>query len=238
MKRFPAILTLAALVALAILVGLGTWQLRRHAWKQDLLARVETLKTAAPRPLAPALEKGAEGADLDYSRVTVACPGLDRARYVELYALREGQAGTRLISACPVVGAGPYETVLVDRGFVPETISARPPEDPAATGPVTVVGVLRLPDEPTFVTPEDRPDLNRFYSRDAVAMASALGARKPAPWFLMVETSTNPEWRALDPAPLPASISNRHLEYALTWFGLAVALLGVYAAVLWKRLRR
>ncbi|HYF23935.1 MAG TPA: SURF1 family protein [Caulobacteraceae bacterium] len=235
MKRFPFVLTLAALIALAILIGLGTWQLRRHAWKQDLLARIEALKTAPPRPLEPRLAEGAQGRDLNFARVRAVCPGLDRAPYVELFSLRAGQAGTRLISACAVQG-GPYETVLVDRGFVPETVSARPPVDPTAADPVTVVGVLRLPDEKSFVTPE--PDLNRFYARDAVAMASALGARRPAPWFLLVETSTNPEWRALDPAPLPATISNRHLEYALTWFGLAAALLGVYAAVLWKRLRR
>ena len=60
---------------------------------------------------------------------------------------------------------------------------------------------------------------------------------RPAPVFLMAETSTNPGWQALVPAPLPAEITNRHLEYALTWFGLAAALAGVYAALLFKRLR-
>ena len=53
--------------------------------------------------------------------------------------------------------------------------------------------------------------------------------------ILMAETSTNPDWKALDPQPLPAEIPNRHLEYALTWFGLAAALACVYAATLWKR---
>jgi surfeit locus 1 family protein len=66
-------------------------------------------------------------------------------------------------------------------------------------------------------------------------MAAALQAPAPAPLFLMAETSTNPGWKALEPAPLPARISNRHLEYAVTWYGLAAALLGVYAALLLKR---
>jgi surfeit locus 1 family protein len=53
----------------------------------------------------------------------------------------------------------------------------------------------------------------------------------------MAETSSNPEWKALKPIALPAQISNRHLEYAVTWFGLALTLAGVYAAMLFKRLR-
>jgi surfeit locus 1 family protein len=66
-------------------------------------------------------------------------------------------------------------------------------------------------------------------------MAKALKAERPAPTFLMAETATNPEFPALLPSPLPAEISNRHLEYALTWFGLAASLAGVYVAVLWRR---
>jgi surfeit locus 1 family protein len=65
-------------------------------------------------------------------------------------------------------------------------------------------------------------------------MARALHVSRPAPLMLMAETSTNPEWKALIPQPLPAEISNRHLEYALTWFGLAGALMAVYAAMLWR----
>ena len=68
-------------------------------------------------------------------------------------------------------------------------------------------------------------------------MAAALGAARPAPVMLMAETSTNPGFTALKPSPVPAEISNRHLEYALTWFGLAAALAGVYAARLRKHYR-
>ena len=55
--------------------------------------------------------------------------------------------------------------------------------------------------------------------------------------FLLAETSSNPDWAALKPAPLPAEIPNNHLQYVLTWFGLAAALAGVYAAALWRRLK-
>jgi surfeit locus 1 family protein len=97
--------------------------------------------------------------------------------------------------------------------------------------------VLRVPDKATFVTPKNQVAANRWFSRDVPAMAAALKASGPAPVFLMAETSSNPEWKALVPAPLPAEIPNRHLEYAVTWFGLAAALAAVYAAMLWRRLR-
>lgn len=230
-RRFPIGLTLATLIALAILLSLGTWQLQRLAWKRDLLDRIAALQAAPAQPLAPVLAKRAAGDDVDFTRVRVNCPGLSKARYVELYGLREGQSGSRLISACALDGAA-YPAILVDRGFVDGAISARPPVAGDAT-PVEIVGVLRSPDAANTFTPPNQP--NMFFTRDAAAMAKALGVAPPAPVFLMAETSTNPEWRALVPAPIPAEIPNRHLEYALTWYGLAAALLGVYAAMLFKR---
>ena len=151
------------------------------------------------------------------------------------YAIRDGQAGSRIISAC-ATGEPSHPTVLVDRGFMADTISARPPVDPANRTPVEVTGVLRLPDRPSLFTVRNDPAAGRWFSRDAAAMAAALKAPAPAAAaFLMAETATNPELRSLVPAPIPAEISNRHLEYALTWFGLAAALVGVYAALLLSR---
>lgn len=226
--RFPAGLTLAAAIGLAILIGLGVWQLRRLAWKEAMLTQIEALKDAPARPLADAL---GQGGDLAFMRVRVDCPGLAAAPFVEVYSMRDGGTGQRLVSACPIAMAG-LSHILVDRGFVADTISARPAVQSAAE-PVTVVGVLRLGDDANFATPPPRN--GHYFSRDLAAMAAELKAPRPAPYFLMAETSTNPEWKALDPSPLPQQITNRHLEYALTWFGLAAALAGVYAAVLWRR---
>lgn len=233
-RRLPIGLTLSVLVALGILIALGGWQLRRLAWKQDLLARVAALQSAPARDLGSLLERLKAGEDLEYARARVACPGLAAAPYLEVYGVRGGQAGVRLVSACALNGAA-YGSILVDRGFVADTISSRPPVDPAAVAPVEVVGVFRAPEKPSFVTPPNDLAANHWYSRDIAAMAAQLKAPRPAPLFLMAETPTNPEWKALVPAPLPAEITNRHLEYALTWFGLAAALVGVYAAVLWRR---
>lgn len=232
--RFPLGLTVATAIALAILIALGAWQLQRLAWKEDLLAHIAALQSARAVDIGPVLDAQAAGRDVDYTRVKASCPGIASAPFLELYGLREGQAGVRLISACAVPGAH-YHTVLVDRGFVPDVVAARPRVEAANAEPLEVVGVLRKPDKPSFVSPPNRP--GHWFTRDVAAMAAALKAPRPAPAYLFAETATNPEFKALVPAPIPTDIPNRHLEYAVTWFGLAAALAGVYAAVLFRRVR-
>jgi surfeit locus 1 family protein len=233
-RGFPVGLTVAVAIAMTLLVGLGVWQLQRRAWKLDLLARVEAMREGPVQPLERALARAAAGEDMEFARVSVDCPGLASARWVELYALVEGTAGSRLISACPAPSGG-FGGVLVDRGFVADTISARPPAAASST-PVRITGVLRRPEAASFVTPQRKAG-GRWFTRDVPAMAAELGLPRPAPYVLTAEVSSNPEWGALKPLPLPAEIPNRHLEYALTWFALAATLAGVYLAVVLRRRR-
>jgi surfeit locus 1 family protein len=101
--------------------------------------------------------------------------------------------------------------------------------------PVHLVAEVRDTPAPGPMAPA--PDGDHFYARDNAAMAKALGvAGRIAPETLYAVTSSNPEWLALKPSAPPAAFSNNHLGYALTWFGLALALAGVYAALLRRRL--
>jgi len=229
---FPIGLTVATAIAFAILIGLGTWQVQRLHWKEALLARIAALQAARARPIDDVLAEVARGADADYTRVTAICPGLPKAPAVELYSIRNGEAGARLVSACRLTGSA-YGGVLVDKGFVPDFEKARPAVDPADTTPFELTGVLRKPERGNFMSPPATP--GHWFVRDVPAMAVALHADHVAPLTLMAETPTNPEFKALTPAPIPVDIPNRHLEYAITWYGLAAALLGVYAAMLLKR---
>jgi surfeit locus 1 family protein len=232
--RFPMGLTLATAIGLAILVALGVWQLQRLTWKEAILAHVAALQSAKAADIGAVLDAQAAGRDVDYTRVRAICPGIGAAPFLELYGLHDGQAGARLISACAVPTAR-YRTILVDRGFVPDSVAERPKVDPANSAPQEVVGILRRPDKPSFVSPKNQP--GHWFTRDVAAMAQALKAPSPAPVYLFAESATNPEFKALIPVPLPTDIPNRHLEYAITWFGLAAALAGVYAAVLFGRVR-
>jgi surfeit locus 1 family protein len=218
------------LIGVGILVGLGVWQLQRLKWKEDLLARVAALQTAPARPLEGVL---AAGGDLDFKRADVACPDLERRPMLRMFAVRDGTAGYHLIAACPIK-AGVYASVLVDRGFISIEQSATAMQPGRETLPGLVTGVLRKGDKATFVTPANRSGDNLWYSRDVPAMAKALNAGAPAPVFLMLEKPAALPSGPL-PAPMPAEIPNRHLEYALTWFGLAAALVGVYVAMLFRR---
>jgi surfeit locus 1 family protein len=230
---FPWGLTAAVVLAIAILCGLGTWQLKRLAWKRDLLARIDALQHAPARPLAEAIAAASHGRDVAFMRVTVSCPGLGRAPFERLYALRDGRAGERLISACPLPDG---KTLLVDRGFLPDGARAPIAYGTPSDQPLQVTGVLRAADPPNPFAPKHRPG-GRWFSRDLPAIARALSAPDPAPYFLAVETPTNPEDPALVPVAIPTNISNNHLGYAITWFGLAAALAGVYAGLLRQRLK-
>jgi surfeit locus 1 family protein len=223
--RFSLALALSVVVALAILCGLGVWQLQRRVWKEDILARIAALKDAPPEPAQVVLRRMPDGLSADYLRVELDCPNLESTPTLRLYALKDGQIGDRVITAC-TVDAPPFRSLLVDRGYLADDQAL------AAARPLSthLVGVLRKGDKPGYFTPVRDQKTGRWYGRDIPAMAAALGVAGPAPIFLMLESpaSAGPP----TPAALPGEIANRHLEYALTWFGLALALLGVYIAKL------
>lgn len=233
---FPIGLTIATVIAMAILIGLGVWQLERLKWKDNLLAHVAALQSAKAQSLEWTLDNWlARGRDVDLVRVSVVCPGLATAPFLEVYDLRNGEAGSRLISACPIDAAG-YRSVLVDRGYVPDNMAGRPRIDPADQTPIEVVGVLRKPEHGNFASPKNTP--GHWYIRNVTGMAAALRAPQPAPVFLFAETRTNPDFPALAPAPLPVDIPNNHFGYAVTWFSLAAALAFVYATSVFRRMKR
>ena len=218
--RFPFGLTIAVAIAFAILCGLGAWQLKRVAWKEDLLTRIEALKTAPAAPIGPVLAAAAKGRNVAWTRVSVACQPASLPPLSLAYGIRDGDVVWRAQALCGLA-SGPFDLILVDRGVVA-----------ALTG--QVAAPARAFPEPGQVTGILIP-LAQLGGDRALAV-TGLAGRKPAPLALMVETES-PAPPGVTPAPLPAEISNRHLEYALTWFGLAVTLLFIYAAMLWRRQR-
>ena len=225
--RFPWGLTVVCAAVFAVLVSLGVWQVQRLQWKQGLIAQSEA--AASLQPESPDYVFADDHPE--FRKVALICPGLATAPFVELQTIHDGQAGVRLISACRHPGYG--RTLLVDRGFVADTISARPPASEDLT-PVQVEAQVRStpPPGPMALPQEGR----HFYARDNAAMARALGVTEPvAPETLFALTSSNPEWLALQPMAPPPAFSNNHLGYAITWFGLALALVGFYIALLRRR---
>jgi surfeit locus 1 family protein len=224
-----------ALVGVAILLGLGAWQMQRKVWKEHLLARIELLKESPPEPLNVVFHRVRDGGQLDFVRVVARCDGLGEGA-AHLYGIRDdGSPGWRQIGACRLSNA-PYGAILVDLGFEdtgPADASMPAPGAEPVLLPAEgalITGVLRTPEPKPWYSallPTNAPAAqakagDRFYSRDIPAMAVALHAERPAPVMLSLESPhAGPK---LTPAALPTDIPNRHFEYALTWFGLAAVL--------------
>lgn len=227
-KTIPWLLIALVVPALGVLIALGTWQMQRLDWKSDVIARAEVAASQPPGLMAEVLVE----ADPEFRKALVVCRGLTTAPFVELRSIQDGQPGFRLISACTPEGLD--QTFLVDRGFVPESVVDRPRVVPS-TLPLSLTVELRRTPTQGGMTPA--PEGRVFYGRDNAAMAQALGAGEASEFTLYALVSPNPEIEALVASAPPAAFSNNHLGYALTWFGLALGLVGVAGAMVLRRFR-
>lgn len=227
-------------LALAVLIGLGAWQLERLAWKQDLIAKVEARIHEEPAA-APEEEEwpDVEFEDDEYRRVTAT----GRFRHdleVQVYALvdrtPEGEGGPGYWVITPLVNAE-GASILINRGFVP--LERRDPatrREGQVEGPVSVTGLLRLPEEAGLFTPSNDPAKEAWFTRDPFLIGEAKGLLRVAPFLIDADATPNPGGLPLG-GLTRVSFPNRHLEYALTWFGLAGSLLAVALAVMLRRRR-
>ena len=232
--RFPWGLTIVCALALIVLMSLGVWQVQRMQWKNGLIAQAEVAARLPPAPIAEVLAER----NPEFRRAVLDCDGLEDARFVEVRTVEAGRAGVRLVSACPLTDGGAYDSIFVDRGFLEETETRRPPDASEGEGMSRVVGVLRA-------LPSDDPIRSLLFTnsvgeplswREPEMMSLMLDVKRPAPFTLYALTSSNPEWQALKPSAPPAAFTNNHLGYVLTWFGLALALVGFYIALLRRKL--
>jgi surfeit locus 1 family protein len=219
--------TALVLAAFAVLVGLGVWQLKRLGWKEALIAQIEARTKAPPITLAQAEALVRDGRDASYYRVTLD-GRFHHAKELYLYAVSDGRVGWHVITPLETADG---EMVLVDRGFVPDQF-----KDPAtrASGQVenvvALTGIARAPDQQSLFTPDNEPKANRWFWRDLPSMARAMfpdGTIEVAPFFLEAEKGAVPGgWPEGGQTRL--DIPNNHLQYAVTWFLLAAALLVIY----------
>jgi surfeit locus 1 family protein len=219
-------LALAALPVLLLLIGLGTWQVRRLHWKTDLLARIAASETAPPVPL----EAGAPPPP-PYGKV-VATGRFDLAREATLgVEVRGTSLGSHLLTPLLRTDGPP---LLVDRGWVPlerpATAVARP------EGEVSVTGYVRPADPRSMLAAADDAAGRRFYTFDPEAIGRALGLDAVAPFGLV---ALQPPGAPTDALPAPAQSlprpNNPHLGYAITWYGLAAGLVAVFFAFVRRR---
>ncbi|MDP4032664.1 MAG: SURF1 family protein [Pseudorhodobacter sp.] len=220
MSRAMIVPLLFGLVGAALLVGLGVWQLQRLAWKQDVLAEISARIAAAPLALPDEVDPQADR----YLPVTVA--GRFTGENLDVLVSRKLiGVGYRVIA---VLQTDAGRRVLVDRGFLPEAARSAP----RLARAVQITGNLHWPQEVDSFTPAPDTATGLWFARDVAAMAAALHSE---PTFIVAREPTGD---GIEPMPVDTSgIPNDHLGYAITWFLLAVAWLGMTGLALW-RIRR
>lgn len=222
---------LSTLVMLLLLIGLGTWQVYRLHWKEGILAQIAKAEAAPPVPLPAEPEPYTPS---PYTKISVT----GRFRFDQ--AAQYG-AEVRDTATGPTMGAYqivPLErtgapTILVDRGWIPQNRTTALDEPPGA---VTVSGYVHPAEKSHWFSPTDDDATRQFFTLDPAVIGSVVGAPNPEPYTLV---AMGPETAGLYPAPaqhLPRP-PNNHLSYAITWYGLAVALLIIFGAWMRKALR-
>jgi surfeit locus 1 family protein len=224
--------SIATLIALAILVGLGIWQLQRKAWKEGLIAHIEARAYGEPGEIAPeSAWPSWRAADDEFRRVRVSGTFLHDLE-APVHGLAEGSGGRAAqgFYVLTPLRRPDGSVVIVNRGFVPTEL-----RDPAAraagqvAGEASVTGLVRAPEGPRLFVPDNDPVRNLWFTRDAGAIASAKRLTRVAPFLIDADATPNPGgWPKGGQTRL--TIPNDHLAYALTWFGLALTLVGVFAA--------
>ena len=222
-REFPLFATLLTVCAVAVLCALGSWQVQRLHWKNNLIAQMEAARAAGPQ-------------DMRFGDITGSVP---------LYARLHGHYGAKVFLVGPRTYKGasgdhllvPFVmeggVVLVNRGWIPQgqESSVKQPE-----GEITVSGLLRLPERGNPFVPPNDPGKNEWFRADPVQMAQAADGGGVAPLVMYAE-GESPESASLQPvrAALQWSLPNDHLQYAVFWFSMAAVLLVIYFLRFWRR---
>jgi cytochrome oxidase assembly protein ShyY1 len=230
-------------LTLALLIGLGVWQLQRRVEKHALIAHLTERLAAAPEAPPPSAQWNAlTPARDEFRRVRVSAtyePRPDAMVYSAGSAVREDISGPGTWAFLPArLSTG--ETVVINTGFVQNTMQDRAQQDRAVTrlvtgAPLTLTGYIRFPESAGALRPAENLAKRLWFTRDHLAMARALGWGEVAPFYIDLEQPV-PESGIPKPGPLEVHLKDDHLQYAITWFGLAGAV--VIAFAVWLRGQR
>jgi surfeit locus 1 family protein len=216
------------LVLFAILLALGTWQVQRLHWKEALLQTIDRRTHSAPQSLAAVEKEFASTGDVDYTPVTVTGTFMHQGER-HFFATWEGASGFDVFTPLRLEDG---RFVLINRGFVPYDLkdAAKRPQGQVA-GKVTVTGLARNPlsAKPSMMLPDNELQKNIFYWKDRDAMAASAGLQAGAglvPFFIDANAAPNPGGLPVGGVTV-IDLPNSHLQYAITWYGLAAALAGV-----------
>jgi len=217
--------TAVALPALLVLLWLGTWQVQRLEWKNQLIANFESRATAAPidlptAPLAP---------ELEFRRLALT-GSFDHSQEVFMTGRTyEGNAGFHIVTPFTLTDG---RVVLVNRGWVSESYRDQTKRPFTLTeGEITIPAILRLPGKKGYFVPENEPENGFWFTLVPSQIVTHLGLDGVAESeFYAATVRTSDKIELPIAARTKTNLRNSHLGYAITWYGIACALIGVYLA--------
>jgi cytochrome oxidase assembly protein ShyY1 len=227
----------------ALFVGLGVWQLQRRVEKHALIAALDERLAAQPVPLPPPSQwSKLEAKDDEFRRVNFVATFSktpDAMVYSSGSAVRADVSGPGTWAFLPA-RLPDGETVVINTGFVENTMQDRAVEDRAVAKlvsdqPVAMTGYIRFPEGAGLLTPAANPATRLWFNRDVNAMARTLGWGDVAPFYIDLETPAPPNG-VPKPGALEVHLRDDHMQYAITWFTLAGAVLIAFGV--WMRRAR
>jgi surfeit locus 1 family protein len=234
--RSVVLLLAVAVFAFATLVSLGIWQVQRLQWKEALIADIDQRIASEPRPLDEIEKLAREAGDVDYWPVEV------RGQFVHsgesfFLATHGGRSGWYVYTPLQMAD---HRFVFVNRGFVPyDRRDASTRTEGQVAGETAVKGLARSAPslKPSAIVPDNDPATGIFHWKDLAAMAKRADLPANAevlPFFVDANAAPNPGGLPVGGVTI-VRLPNSHLQYAVTWFGLALALAGVVGVWLWGR---
>ena len=240
---FPGLMTIALL---PVLIALGNWQWHRKEWKEGLIARIETRRNAEPVSYPAVLSEYVKSGDVEYTHMRVTGT-FDYGRERHVYDPKDTSQGWDIYTL--LIPQGGLPPIFVNRGWVPDAL-----KDPSkrtegqVPGMVTVTGLVRLPPQKTWFLPENDFAGNRLYWRDLDAMQwgpqgppselqfNAEKGQAFAPFSLDADASPPNPGGWPKGGTTEINLPNNHLQYVVTWYGLALTLIGVFVVFARQRL--
>lgn len=216
--------TLFTVLALPVLIGLSLWQVERLEWKEGLLAKIAERIGAEAVPLPASADWAAYDArEQEYTRVVVEGSFLP----VEFHYFTQGERGAPGYAVISPLETADGALVFIDRGFVPVALKEAASRGGVPEGELTFNGIIRAPSERGTFDGADDPEKNVWMVRDPAIMGAGLGDAPIAPFIVEAEEGAFPgEWPRAGRTRI--DIPNNHLDYALTWGGLALVLIVIY----------
>jgi surfeit locus 1 family protein len=251
-KKLKSLLVpfLFMLIAVPILLKLGWWQWEQKTRKEVLITRIESRASVTPRTtsISELVASNTPIDDLDYTPISLTGKFLHEFEVATFTNRQEGSdkyagPGYDILTLFAGKDGG---TILVNRGFVPQnsrSISTR--LQGQMQGEIIITGLIRKPERRSYIDVPDMPERNEFAIRDPKAIITAkLNPERKTQLMPIIDSfyldlrSPMPDGGLPSPNKTSVNIPNRHMEYVITWWGLALVFIGMFGVFVAQHFKR